>query len=112
MKTVGNKQRQGERSRALCDRCGTLWDRRLLSMDGEGMLVCPQEGHGRDGATLTRGNAAAARAAADRQRPQRRDPGVYQKEPPVPIVSVTGNFLFEDGTPMLFEDDTYMALES
>jgi hypothetical protein len=92
-----------------------MWDRRLLRMDGEGLLVCPQEGHGRDGATLTRLNVAHAKAWADRSLPMRMDPGVYPQEDPTPIASVTANFLAEDGTPFVSEDfdgrGEYFAME-
>ncbi len=112
MKTSGRKKRSGERCRSLCDRCGTLWDRRLLRLDGEGMLVCPQEGNGRDGATLTRLNVAHAKAYGDRMIPVRTDPGVYQRETPVPIESLTGIILLEDGTRLASEDDFFLAQES
>ena len=67
-RTVGRKIRNGERKRWKCDRCNTLWDKRDLKRDGEGMWVCPQEGPGRDGATLSRGNAEHLRSYVQRLR--------------------------------------------
>ncbi len=96
MRTCGRHIRHGERSRAICDRCGALWDRRQLRIDGEGMLVCPDEGWGRDGATLTRLNAECSRSYADKMRARKTDAGRYDKETATPIPgqigSITGTF--------------------
>lgn len=96
-RTVGKRIRPGERARALCDYCGALWDRRKLRVDGAGRLVCPDEGPGRDGVTLSRLNAEHAQAWAERQ--GRHDPpdGTFDKETataiPNPIAGVrTGTF--------------------
>ena len=111
MRTVTRRARYNEKSTGLCDRCGTRWYRSDLWRDEEGLLNCPQEGRGRDAVALTKANVASAKAYARSQDRPERYPGRYDKETLEPISSVTGNFLFEDGTPMLFEDETYMALE-
>ena len=38
----------------MCAFCGVVWYRSQLTMDGAGMLVCPDEGTGRDEVTLGR----------------------------------------------------------
>ncbi len=112
MRTIGRRRRQGERGSALCDRCGTRWNRSDLWRDLEGLLNCPQEGRGRDAVALTKANVASAKAYAHSYDRPPRFPGAYDNdEPATPIGSMTGNFLFEDGTPMLFEDGVYMVLE-
>jgi hypothetical protein len=42
---------------ATCGICGVRWPRAKLRYDGEGQLVCPDEGRGLDGVTLERMNA-------------------------------------------------------
>lgn len=111
MRTVTRRARYNEKSTGLCDRCGTRWYRSDLWRDEEGLLNCPQEGRGRDAVALTKANVASAKAYARSQDRPQRYPGRYDKDIPEPISSVTGNFLLEDGTPLLFEDETYMALE-
>ncbi len=111
MRTIGRRIRSGERERALCSYCGTLWDRDKLFRDAAGLLSCPQEGKGRDAVTLTRANVASALATAQSHRSNPHDPGQYQKEPAVPIGQRTGNLLAEDGTPLTAEDGIYI-LES
>lgn len=112
MRTIGRKRRSGERGTAICDRCGTRWNRSDLWRDLEGMLNCPQEGRGRDAVALTKANVASAKAyARSYDRPPRFPGRLDNDEPATPIASVTGNFLLEDGTPLLFEDGVYAALE-
>ena len=48
--------------RETCDICGALWRRSQLRRDGEGRLVCPDEGDGLDARTLDAQNEAYARA--------------------------------------------------
>ena len=110
-RTVGRKRRSGETGAALCGYCGARWYRSDLYRDEAGVLTCPDEGRGRDAVALTKANVASAKAYARSYDRPPRYPGAMDKETAVPIASVTGNFLFEDGTPMLFEDDTYVALE-
>ena len=104
MRTVGRKIRPGERRRWKCDRCNTLWDKRDLKRDGEGMWVCPQEGSGRDGATLARGNAEHLRAYAERLRVPGEITGRYGNTA-VEALPLVVNLLQEDGFPILTEDD-------
>jgi len=111
MRTVGRRIRPGERRRVQCDRCNTLWDKRQLRRDAEGMWVCPQEGPGRDGVTLTRGNAEASRASAQRLRVPAELTGNYGTIPVQVEDPITANVLEEDGTPVLTEDDHYVAAE-
>ena len=104
MRTVGHKIRPGERRRIYCDRCNTLWDKRDLKRDAEGMWVCPQEGPGRDGATLTRGNAEHLRAYAERLRVPGEITGRY---PPaaVEVLPIVVNLMTEVGEFILTEED-------
>jgi predicted RNA-binding Zn-ribbon protein involved in translation (DUF1610 family) len=112
MRTVGRKIRPGERRRFKCDRCGTLWDKRDLCRDGEGMWVCPQEGPGLDGATLSRGNAEALRSYVQRLKPavervgRYGDPGVH----PTPVR--TGYITTELHQPLRTEDGVFLALDN
>lgn len=92
----------------MCDRCNTLWDKRLLRRDSEGMWVCPQEGPGRDGRTLTEGNAEALRAFAQRLRVPGEITGQYPDPDVTALVAATGNLLAEDGTPLTAEDGVYL----
>lgn len=108
MRTVGRRIRPGEKHRWKCDRCNTLWDKRDLRRDGEGMWVCPQEGPGRDGATLSRGNAEALRSYVQRLRPAVIRVGQYGSTAVDDLESVSGNVLGEDGTPVTGEDDVYV----
>jgi hypothetical protein len=110
-RTIGRRRRQGERGSALCDRCGTRWNRSDLWRDLEGLLNCPQEGRGRDAIALTKANVASAKAYTHSCDRPPRYPGALDKETAAPIGSVTGNFLLEDGTPLLFEGGVYMTLE-
>jgi hypothetical protein len=75
------------------------------------LLNCPQEGKGRDATALTKANVASAKAYARSYDRPPRFPGQLDQETAEPISSVTGNFLLEDGTPLLFEDSVYMTLE-
>lgn len=111
MRTVGRSIRPGERRRIQCDYCNTLWDKRLLRRDASGLWVCPQEGPGRDGVTLTRGNAEASRAAAQRLRVPAELTGNYGTIPVQVEDRITANLLAEDGTPLLTEDGYYLAAE-
>lgn len=43
---------------ATCGYCGMPWLRSSLRIDGSGLYVCPQEGKGRDAATLDEINQA------------------------------------------------------
>lgn len=54
---------------SMCDYCGVMWRRSQLRRDGAGLLVCPDEGTGRDTVTLDKLNAAGARRV-----PRRFDP--------------------------------------
>lgn len=47
---------------AACDYCNVMWRRSQLRRDGAGLLVCPDEGDGRDAVTLSELNAAGAQA--------------------------------------------------
>lgn len=47
---------------AECDYCGAMWYRSRLVKDGAGLLACPDDRRGRDVVTLSRQNAAHARA--------------------------------------------------
>ncbi len=110
MRTVGRRIKPGERRRIKCDRCNTLWDKRELRRDAEGMWVCPQEGPGRDGATLTRGNADALRAYAQRLRVPGEITGRYGDTAVTATANKTGNLLTEDGIPLTTEDGIYILL--
>lgn len=55
--------------RAICAYCGSAWHRSEMYRDAAGMLVCPQEGKGRDAVTLDRINAANAAQVPVRHRP-------------------------------------------
>ncbi len=112
MRTIGRKRRQGERGVALCGYCGTRWNRSDLYRDQAGVLTCPQEGRGRDTVALTKANVASAKAYARSYDRPPRYPGAMDKETAVPIASVTGNLLAEDGTPLTAEDGVYLLLES
>lgn len=103
-RTVGRKIRPGERHRWRCDRCNTLWDKRDLRRDGEGMWVCPQEGPGLDGATLSKGNAEALRTYAQRLRPAVERVGRYGNPDVDPLLGVL-NLLQETGAPITTEAD-------
>lgn len=111
MRTIGRRRRHGEHGTALCDRCGTRWSRSDLWRDLEGLLNCPQEGTGRDATSLTKANVASAKAYARAYDRPHRYPGALDQETAEAISSVTGNFLLEDGTPLLFEDSVYSMLE-
>ncbi len=103
-RTIGRRRRQGERGTALCDRCGTRWNRSDLWRDQEGLLNCPQEGRGRDAVALTKANVASAKAYARSYDRPPRYPGSYDNdEPATPISSLTALFLKEDGAPLLLE---------
>lgn len=80
MRTVGSRIRTGERRRIICDYCGTLWDKRDLHRDAQGLWVCPQEGTGRDAITLTKANVASAKAYAAGARTPAEISGRYDKE--------------------------------
>lgn len=67
-RTVGRKIRPGERRRIQCDHCNTLFDKRLLRRDSDGLWTCPQEGNGRASVELTKGNAEHLKAFAERTR--------------------------------------------
>jgi hypothetical protein len=105
MRTIGRRIRSGERSRALCSYCGTRWDRDKLYRDAAGLLVCPQEGRGRDAVTLTRENVAASREFAHARKPELGDPGPMDNEPVERAVQVL-YLLQENGFPILQEDAT------
>lgn len=51
-------------SQAICSYCGVQWRRSQLVRDSEGLLVCPDEGTGRDQSELARLNAASSSAYA------------------------------------------------
>ncbi len=108
MRTVGRKIRPGERRRHLCDHCNTLFDKRDLRRDAEGLWTCQQEGPGRDGTTLTRGNAEALRAYAQRLRVPGEITGRYGETAVTPMSSKTGNILDEERTPITSEDGVYI----
>ncbi len=108
MRTTGRRIRSGERSRALCDFCGSQWDRDQLTRGEDGLLYCPQEGTGRDVVALTQANIQSAEDWAARKVPQPHDPGQYQKETAVSPGRRQGNVLGEDGTPVLGENDIYV----
>ncbi len=112
MRTIRHRHRSGERGTALCDRCGTRWNRSDLWRDQEGLLNCPQEGRGRDAVALTKANVASAKAYARSYDRPTRYPGAFDRETATPIGSVTGNLLAEDGTPLTTEDGIYILLES
>jgi hypothetical protein len=113
MRTIGRRRRQGERGSALCDRCGTRWNRSDLWRDLEGLLNCPQEGRGRDAATLTKANVASAKAhARSYDRPPRFPGRLDNDEPATPIGSLTGMLLQEDSEALLLESDGNILLES
>lgn len=63
MRTIGHHwpkdAPRGDHS-ALCDICGARWRRSLLRKDGEGHLVCPDEGDGLDARTLEQMNRSMA----------------------------------------------------
>lgn len=113
MRTIGKRRRSGERGSALCDRCGTRWNRSDLWRDLEGMLNCPQEGRGRDAVALTKANVASAKAyARSYDRPPRFPGRLDNDEPATPIASLTGMILAEDGSPLLTESGALIVLES
>jgi hypothetical protein len=62
---------------SMCDYCGVMWRRSQLRRDGAGLLVCPDEGDGRDSVTLDRLNAMGARRAPRNFNP---DAGQYVSE--------------------------------
>ena len=109
MRTVNRKIRPGERRRILCDYCSTLWDKRDLRRDASGLWVCPQEGPGRDGVTLTKGNAEALRAYANRLRVPGEITGRYGDVSVTAQENTTRNILQEDGTPITGEDGVYIT---
>ncbi len=112
MRTIGRRKRQGERGSALCDRCGTRWNRSDLWRDLEGLLNCPQEGRGRDAVALTKANVASAKAYARSYDRPPRYPGSYDNdEPATPIGSLTGMLLTEGGMPILTETEGNVLLE-
>lgn len=111
-RTIGHRRRQGERGSALCDRCGTRWNRSDLWRDLEGLLNCPQEGRGRDAVALTKANLAGAKAYARGYDRPPRFPGAFDKETATPIASLTGMLLKEDGGPLLQEDGAEILLDS
>ena len=43
----------------MCAVCGVVWPRSDMRKDGQGQLICPDEGKGLDAATLDRLNAKA-----------------------------------------------------
>lgn len=69
-----------------------------------GLWQCPCVGSERDAVTLTRGNAEASRAAAQRLRVPAELAGDYGVIPVEAEASITANFLAEDGTPFVEED--------
>lgn len=112
-RTIGRRRRQGERGTALCDRCGTRWNRSDLWRDLEGLLNCPQEGRGRDAVALTKANVASAKAAAHNYARPPRYPGSYDNdEPATPISSLTGMLLTEDGAPILTESEGEILVDN
>ena len=48
-------------TQAACSYCGVRWRRSQMRLDRSGLLVCPDEGDGRDAITLSEGNAALSR---------------------------------------------------
>ncbi len=104
MRTIRHRHRSGERGSALCDRCGTRWNRSDLWRDQEGLLNCPQEGRGRDAVALTRANVASAKAYAHSyDRPPRYPGSLDNDRPATPVGSLTGMLLKEDGEALLTE---------
>lgn len=110
MRTVGRHIRPGERRRIQCDHCNALFDKRDLRRDAEGLWTCQQEGRGRDGTTLTRGNAEALRAFAQRSRVSPERTGLYPTDNMTPIASLTGMLTTEAAEPLLTEDGTYILM--
>lgn len=64
MRTVGKRwpatAPRGDHQ-ALCEICGVQWRRSQLRRDGDGLLVCPDEGKGRAEGELNLANAQAAK---------------------------------------------------
>lgn len=111
MRTVGRKIRPGEKHRWKCDRCGTLWDKRDLRRDGEGMWVCPQEGPGLDGATLSKGNAEHLRGYVQRLKPAVERVGRYGNPDVSAISAITAGLLTESGLLMVTEARNPLVVE-
>lgn len=109
-RTIGRRRHHGETGAALCDYCGTRWDRSKLYRDEAGLLTCPQEGRGRDAVALTKANVASAKAYARAYDRPPRYPGAFDKETATPIASLTGMLLTEDGSPILTEDGGNLLL--
>lgn len=108
MRTVNRKIRPGERRRVMCDHCNTLWDKRLLRRDSDGLWTCPQEGPGKASVELTKGNAAHLKAFAERLRVPAELTGRYGDIAVTAIASETPGVLGEDGTPITGEDGVYL----
>jgi hypothetical protein len=103
-RTVGRKIRPGEKRRAQCGHCNTLWDLRDLRRDSDGLWTCPQEGPGKGAVALTRGNAEGLRDYAQRLRPTPGMTGRYGDKAVTPTANLTGMLLSEDGDPITTED--------
>lgn len=69
----------------MCDHCNTLWDKRLLYRDSDGLWTCPQEGKGRASVELTKGNAEHLKAFAERLRVPTEVTGKYGDKTVTPI---------------------------
>jgi hypothetical protein len=76
-----------------------------------GLWRCSCVGNERDAVTLTRGNAEASRAAAQRLRVPAELTGLYPAIPVQAEERITANLLAEDGTPLLTEDGHFLAAE-
>ncbi len=108
MRTSGRHIRPGERRRIQCDHCNSLWDKRQLYRDSDGLWTCPQEGKGKASVELTKGNAAHLKAFAERQHVPGEITGRYGNIDCTPISSQTPGILAEDGTPLTGEDGVYL----
>lgn len=108
MRTVGRKIKPGERRRIKCDHCSTLWDKRQLRRDADGLWTCPQEGPGLSAVALTRGNAEALRDYAQRLRVPGEITGRYGDKDVTPLSAKTGNITDEEHTPLTAEDGVYI----
>ena len=83
MRTIGRKWPSSAPKgdfQCMCDYCGVQWRRSQLRRNRAGLLVCPDEGNGRDAVTLSEQNAAGAQEYASRLGRQRRDPGNFDHD--------------------------------
>lgn len=92
--------------------CSALRDKRELKRNAAGLWQCSCVGNERDAVTLTKGNAEASRAAAQRLRVPAEITGRFQNDQVTAISATTGMLMTEDSSPLTSEDGLTLLLET